>query len=157
VEPRISFFDTKKLELEWNHPRNLKEIDNIKVFNDWTYGNDLQIRHTQFATPDNIEKSHLFNDIFFSNIILKITELFQEFCSKKDIKGYVFSTYEPTMICNYFTRLPIPPSLIRLVQTFLIDNFSLDRKETFDGHLSEKGNKHMGELINKAVCIDIKI
>tara|TARA_Y100000034_G_scaffold89105_1_gene107076 strand:+ start:335 stop:1165 length:831 start_codon:yes stop_codon:yes gene_type:complete len=179
-EPRVGLLNTKKLELEWNHPRNMKEIDNIKVFNEWGYGILLTLRASAHPTlltcnttsnlkirnileKNDFEKNIFFNGQFFYNIILKITELFQELCTKRGISGYVWSMNDPIMNCTRFTRLPLIGIFgnafsisyihLKLEEAEKNKNF-LTTKQT--GHQTEEGNKFIGELINKA-CIDLKI
>ena len=159
-EPRVALLNIKKLELEWNHPRNMKGIDNIKVFNEWGYGNLLTLRASSnpnlkiwnIVEQNTFEKNIFFNGQFFNNIILKITELFQELCTKRGISGYVWSMDDLIMNCTRFTRLPLEHIFIELLNKKLVCGEHKNVTGLHEGdHQTEEGNKFIGKLINDAL------
>ena len=98
-------------------------------------------------------KLEIFNDVFFNNIIQKITELIEELCIKKKIKGYVWSMGNTTLMkCEHFIKLPIKLSYNHksihgeLRRLNLLTTYS-----TEGAHQTEEGNKYIANLINEAI------
>ena len=87
----------------------------------------------------------LWSDSFFTDIVKMCAEKINLLCTERNIKGYVWSMYEPIMENNHFTRL------LTNVRQDLYDNNLLTKKEYTNSHQTEEGNKYIGELINKAL------
>ena len=152
-EPRISFLEPKRLELEWKDPSFINEIDNFKIFSQFTRFSNFNIRNN---TKDHKKENSLkiFNGVFFNNLIQKITELIEELCMEKKIKGYVWSMVNNTtfMNCKHFIKLPIKLSYKHKSIHGELRRLNLLTSNTTGGvHQTEEGNKYIANLINEAL------
>ena len=151
-EPRISFIEPKRLELGWNDPSYKQEVEDIKFFNSTGHFTGFRIRphKSDHKKQDTLE---IFNDVFFNNIIQKITELIEELCIEKKIKGYVWSMGNTTLMkCKHFIKLPIKLSYNHKSIYGELRRLKLVTFSTNGGaHQTEKGNKHIAKLINEAL------
>ena len=80
---------------------------------------------------------------FFNDIVKMCSEKIDLLCEERNIKGYVWSMYEPIMDCNHFTRLPL-----KNIRQELYDNNLLTGKEHKGCHQTEEGNKYIAKNIN---------
>ena len=88
----------------------------------------------------------LWSDSFFNDIVKMCSEKINLLCKKRNIKGYVWSMYEPIMDCNHFTRLPL-----KHIKQELHDNNLLTGKEHSGCHQTEEGNKYIANLIDENI------
>jgi len=133
-EPRVSLIDLKSIELNWNC---IDIIDGIK-----RHYQPFSEKHKHLT---RLELTYLGYG-FFENVTSFIVKSFQNFCTKKNINGYVWSMHKPIMNCTKFTRLPLVNVWKELMTKELMAT----------DHQTEEGNKYIGKLINKA-CIDMKM
>ena len=152
-EPRISFLEPKRLELGWNDPSYKQEVEDIKFFDATGHFTGFWIRPDK-SDHKKENTSHIFNGVFFNKIIQKITELIEELCIEKKIKGYVWSMDNITLMkCEHFIKLPIKLSYNHKSIHGELRRLNLLTTHTTGGvHQTEKGNKHIAKLINEALA-----
>jgi len=151
-EPRISFMEPKRLELGWNDPLYKREVEGIKFFDATGHFTGFWIR-PHISDHKKQDTSEIFNDVFFNNIIQKITELIEELCIKKKIKGYVWSMGNTTLMkCEHFIKLPIKLSYNHKSIHGELRRLNLITTNSTEGaHQTEEGNKYIANLINEAL------
>ena len=154
-EPRVHIIQQKRTEQRLNDYTNWKDIDGITVIPIANqYLNVGYIGNHKIDKRVILYEDHDVTDVksdAMKHITLKIPELFQEYCIKRNIEGYVWAMEKPTMNCTRFKRLLLTNN--KTVLKKLKDKKLLCHPQ---GHQTEEGNKYIGELINKA-CIDMKI
>ena len=83
---------------------------------------------------------------FFEEMTKSCARNIDNLCAEKNIKGYVWSMYEPIMENNHFIRLPLQYMKKKLKEKNL-----LVPGEHIGMHQTEEGNKYIGKLINEAL------
>lgn len=129
---------------------NKKNIDHIMLLSVENIDNFIymQISHGDqlLLDPWNAKKENLpytlWSNSFFNDIVKMCTEKIDLLCEERNIKGYVWSMYEPIMDCNHFTRLPL-----KNVRQELYNNNLLTGEHT-GCHQTEEGNKYIAKNIN---------
>ena len=166
LEPRVAILDLKKIELNW-YPD--KEVDDIKVYMmkepqalflnkpHKNKSNQKSNLRTDFLNKEM--KKYIGQSEFYKNLTSNIAQNIQELCAKKNISGYVWSMFAPTMKCKEFKRLsnklyPLLSDQNLLVRRTLKTNGShyLRPKGSRQGnHATEEGNKYIGKLMNEVI------
>tara|TARA_Y100000034_G_C6754049_1_gene335414 strand:- start:59 stop:781 length:723 start_codon:yes stop_codon:yes gene_type:complete len=139
---RASIFDVNILA------RKLKQHvlveDNIKLIDLYIYEKDFLFR---FPLSYDDRSAYWIN--FYTEMSKACASNIDKLCKNKNIKGYVFTFNKVVMECEHFTRLKLSEKnlLIDLLEKNLRVKFNLNGVE-LGQHLTEEGNKFVGELIN---------
>lgn len=118
--------------------------NNVKLIDLFVHEKDLLFRF-----PLSYDDRNAYWIDFYTEMSKACASNIDKLCKNKNIKGYVFTFNKVVMECEHFTRLKLSEKnlLIELFDKNLRVNFNLNGVE-LGQHLTEEGNKFVGELIN---------
>ena len=146
LEPRPTINNYKNVLLKFNKPPEIIN-ETFKYYR--IYNVHILKLHAKNCKEEN--KPYSLWESFFNEITKSCAQNIDKLCAEKNIKGYVWSMYGPIMKCNHFNRLPLT-----YIRHELKNNNLLVLGDHPGLHQTEKGNKYISKLIDKA-CIDMKI
>ena len=145
----------------------LSKIDIAKIYLDYAVNYDKRViknfKYTHFDNNDSLilslgnakpeNKPYCTHEKFNLEVSETCARNIETICREKNIKGVVWSMMDPFMKCEHFTRI-LSGNIIDILdkENLLVAPLSKSRA----CHQTEEGNKHIGNLINRA-CIDMMI
>lgn len=137
-------------------------INKSRIFNVTHFDNSFDLIQIKYANDDDSNSFSLYqndestlsdtikpfkeNRTFFKNLTKSCSYYIDEFCKEKNIKGYVWSMFNPIMKHNFFERLTLTFMMQELKEKNL-----LVQGPNKNGHQTEEGNKYIAKQIDKEI------